>query len=152
MESREKFLQTLNETIEQLLAFYHNIPDPNINVYELWSAKDVLAHLTFWHENFARNVNDLVNGRNPKVLKGRFIDLNQSGVDTIRPETLVTVMGRFQSAHLIILKNILNPALVSIPYKRGSRDYTPEEHLDIVAAHINKHLCDVKKSVECICI
>jgi hypothetical protein len=80
------------------------------------------------------------------VLKGRFIDLNQSGVDTMRPETLVTVMGRFQSAHLIILKNILNPALVSIPYKRGSRDYTPEEHLDIVAAHINKHLCDVRKS------
>jgi hypothetical protein len=150
MESRENFLQTLNETIEQLLAFYNNIPDPGIIVYELWSAKDVLAHLTFWHESFARNVNDLVNGRKLTVLKGRFIDLNQSGVDTMRSKTLMTVMGRFKSAHLIIQKNILNPALVSIPYKRGSRDYTPEEHLDIVAAHINKHLCDIRKSVECV--
>jgi hypothetical protein len=148
METREILLERLNETVAQLFAVYKNLPDPNAMVYELWSAKDVLAHLTFWHESFARNVDDLVNGRKPMPLKGRFIDLNQGGVDSMRLETLEMVMGRFQSAHKVIQKNILNPALVLIPYKKGSRDYTPEEHLDIVIGHIKEHLKDVRKALK----
>lgn len=148
MESRAIFLQRLNETAAQLLNTYPNLADPNAMVYELWSARDVLAHLTFWHESFARNVNDLVNGQKPTPLKGRFIDLNQEGVDAMRSETLETVTGRFLSAQQVIQENICNPALVLIPYKRGSRDYTPEEHLDIVNAHINQHLRDVRRALK----
>jgi hypothetical protein len=147
METRETLLQRLNETVAQLLGVYQNLSDPDAMVYELWSARDVLAHLTFWHESFARNVADLVNGRKPMPLKGRFIDLNQGGVDAMRPETLETVLQRFQSAHRMILENILNPVLVRIPYKKGSREYTPEEHLDIVYEHIREHLRDVNKAL-----
>ena len=39
---------------------------------------------------------------------------------------------------------ILNPRLTLIPYKKGSRDYSPEEHLEIVIGHIQLHLKDVK--------
>jgi hypothetical protein len=145
MESREFHLQQLNETIVQLRVVYQTLPDPNAMVYELWSAKDVLAHLTFWHESFARNLDDLSSGRKPTPLKGRFIDLNQGGVDSMRAESLETVTGRFEAAHRIIQENILNPALTFIPYKKGSRDYSPEEHLDIVAAHISEHLRDVRR-------
>jgi hypothetical protein len=147
MESRETLLQRLNETVAQLLGVYQNLPDPDAMVYELWSARDVLAHLTFWHESFARNVDDLVNGRKPMPLKGRFINLNQGGVDAMRRETLEAVLQRFQAAHRMILENILNPALVRIPYKKGSREYTPEEHLDIVYEHIREHLRDVNKAL-----
>jgi hypothetical protein len=147
MELRETSLQRLNETVAQLLGVYQTLPDPDAMVYELWSARDVLAHLAFWHESFARNVGDLVNGRKPTPLKGRFIDLNQGGVDAMRPESLETVLGRFLAAHKTIQENILNPALTLIPYKKGSRDYSPEEHLDIVAAHINEHLRDVRKGL-----
>ncbi len=115
-------------------------------VYELWSAKDILAHLTFWHESFSRNVLDLANGRKPTVLKGRLIDLNQGGVDEMRTETLETVVDRFVRSHHVIQDNILNPGLIMIPYRRGSRDYTPEEHLSVVDEHINHHLRDVQKA------
>ena len=118
-------------------------------VYELWSASDVLAHLTFWHESFARNVADLVNGRKPAPLKGRFIDLNQGGVDAMRTETLEAVIGRFRTAQRTIQENILNTGLVLIPYKKGSRDYTPEGHLSIVDDHINHHLRDVRQALAC---
>jgi len=148
MASRETLLQRLNETVAQLLGVYQTLPDPDALVYELWSAKDVLAHLTFWHESFARNLADLVNGRKPTPLKGRFIDFNQGGVDALRPETLPAVLGRFQSAHQIVQENILNPTLTLIPYKKGSREYSPEEHLDIVNAHINEHLRDVRKALK----
>jgi hypothetical protein len=145
MNSHETLLERLNKTAAQLVDFYRSLPDPTVPVYELWSAKDVLAHLTFWHESFARNVDDLVNGRKPTPLKGRFIDLNQGGVDAMASLTLAQVIERFESAHAIIQASILNPTLTFIPYKKGSREYTAEEHLDIVNEHINEHLRDTRR-------
>lgn len=147
METREFYLARLDETVEYLRCVYCDLPDPSLMVYELWTAKDVLAHLTFWHESFARNVDDLVSGRKPTPLKGRFIDLNQGGVDAMKSLTLAQVLDRFETAHAIIRGNILNPMLALIPYKKGSRDYTPEEHTEIVHEHIRMHLGDVNKAL-----
>lgn len=146
MKTRETLLEQLNETVEALIALYQNIPSPQTPVYELWTAQDVLAHLTFWHESFARNVNDMAHRRKPAPLKGRLADLNQSGVETMRKETPATVLARFAAAHDLLQKHILNPALSSIPYRKGSRNYTPEEHLEIVRKHIHMHLNDVEKA------
>jgi hypothetical protein len=145
MTQLENLLRSLNTTVAHLLGVYKSMYDPDVMVYELWSAKDILAHLTFWHQSFSRNVLDLVNGRKPTVLKGRLIDLNQGGVDEMRTEILETVVDRFVRSHQVIQDNILNPGLIMIPYRRGSRDYTPEEHLSVVDEHINYHLRDVQK-------
>ena len=144
METREALLQHLNETISQLLDVYQNVANPDMVVCEDWTAKDILGHITFWHESFARNVSDLVNDIKPTPLKGRFIDLNQRGVEEMRPYPLAEVLERLAIAHRTIQDNILNPKLSAIPYRKGSRDYTPEEHLDIVRGHIREHLRGLK--------
>lgn len=145
METRQTLLERLNETVEQLRQTYQSLPDPALPIYELWSAKDVLAHLTFWHESFARNVDDLAHGRQPTPLKGRLRDLNQGGVEMMAHLTLAEVLERFEAAHVLLQAHILNPALTLIPYRKGSREYTAEEHLEIVTDHINHHLRDVRK-------
>ncbi len=144
METREALLQHLNEAISQLLDVCQNVANPDMAVYEGWTAKDILGHITFWHESFARNVNDLVNDIKPTPLKGKFIELNQRGVEEMRPYPLEKVIERLAIAHRIIQDNILNPKLTLIPYRKGSRDYTPEEHLDIVRGHIREHLRGLK--------
>jgi hypothetical protein len=144
METRATLLQQLNETVSQLLATCQALTEPERLVYERWSAKDVLAHLTFWHESFARNVRDLAQGIKPTPLKGRLSDLNQQGVDEMRSLTLAQVSQRLMTAQALIREHILNPKLTSIPYRKGSRDYSPEEHLELVIGHIQLHLKDVR--------
>ena len=145
-ETRSSLLEQLDRLVEKLLDLYRTMPDPDIMVYELWTAQDVLAHLTFWHESFARNVSDLANGRPPAPLKGKLGDLNQAGVDAMKDCSLDTVLARFEAAHRVIQTTILNPTLGMIPYRKGSRDYTPDEHLEIVRDHIAKHLGDVARA------
>lgn len=140
METKEVLHDRLNTVVKELIAACRALPDPNAAIYEGWSAKDILGHLTFWHESFARNVNDLVHDRTPTPLKGRLRDLNQQGVAEMRPCSLEEVLGRLQAAQRIIQRTILNPKLILIPYRKGVRDYTPEEHLDLVAKHIHHHL------------
>ena len=60
--------------------------------------------------------------------------------------TVEEIIQRLETAHKIIQENILNPKLVLIPYKKGSRDYTPEEHLDIVNGHNKEHLSGIRKA------
>lgn len=147
MVSREYYLDALNTTVTEFLQIFQNPVTAEIRVYELWTAKDVLCHITFWHESFARNVDDLVNGRKPHPLKGRLSDLNQQGVDSIRSEALDTICKRLETAHQTIKKGILFPELTLIPYRIGSRDYSPEEHMDIVNRHIHDHKLDIQKAI-----
>jgi hypothetical protein len=140
METKEALLNRLDETVTHLIEVCRTVPDPDAAVYEGWAAKDILGHVTFWHESFARNVDDLVHDRKPTPLKGKLRDLNQQGVTELRLCSLEEVIDRLEAAQRIIHANILNPKLILIPYREGSRDYTPEEHLGIVADHIGEHL------------
>ncbi len=146
MESRATLLRKLSETVSQILEIYRDMANPDITVYENWTAKDVLGHITFWHESFARNVSDIVNGIKPTPLKGRYSDLTRQCLSETRTQTVETIAKRLATAHNLIQENILDTRLILIPYKKGSRDYTPEEHLDIVNKHIEEHLNDIKKA------
>lgn len=144
-EKRQILLEELNQVIADLRETYQHIPDPNVMIYEVWTAKDILAHLTFWHESFARNLRDLADGVKPSPLKGKLGDLNQAGVDAMKSCSLEVVMERLEKAHRTIQAHILNPIIMLIPYRIGTRDYTPEEHLEIVIDHIKRHRRDVVK-------
>jgi hypothetical protein len=138
-ENRHLLLERLN----RLLAVYESLPDPDVQVYDVWTAKDILAHLTFWHESFARNVSALARGAAPTPLRGKLSDLNQAGVDGMRSCSLTEVMERLEYAQRVIQEDILKPGIGMIPYRKGSRDYSPEEHLEVVIDHISKHMRDI---------
>jgi len=146
MDTREILINQLNETISQLFDVYKNMANPEIAVYEEWTAKDVLGHIVFWHESFARNVRDIVSDIKPTPLKGKYSDLNQHCYEEMRQKTVEEIIQRLETAHRVIQENILNPRLGLIPYKKGSRGYTPDEHLDIVNEHIKEHLSGIRKA------
>jgi hypothetical protein len=145
MTTRESLLNDLNETISHLLDICQAIRDPNSLVYEGWTVKDVLSHLTFWHESFARNASDLVKGLKPKPLRGKYSLLNERCFAEFRSLTMEEVITRFKKAHAVIQESVLDDKLKFIPYRVGSRDYPPDEHLKIVNDHIKEHTNDIKK-------
>lgn len=146
METRQVLLEQLNETVLRLIDMYQNTIDPNSAVYEEWTIKEVLGHIAFWHESFARNVSDLVQDIRPKPLKGRYSELNQRCMQEIKTQSVEDIIRRLEAAQQVIRDNILNPKLSVIPYKVGSRSYTPEEHLLVVVKHIQGHLRDIQKT------
>lgn len=143
LERRQRLLTQLDSQVKTLVDTYRQLADTRFPVYEGWSAQDVLAHLTFWHESFARNLTAIATGVPPLPLKGKLSDLNQAGVESMRGCSLDEILSRFEDAHHQIQAHILNPAVMLIPYRKGSRDYHPEEHLQLVTDHIGKHLRDL---------
>jgi uncharacterized damage-inducible protein DinB len=146
VETKEVLRDRLHKIIKELIATCRALPDPNAAIYEGWSAKDILGHLAFWHESFARNVADLAHDRQPTPLKGTLGDLNQRGVEELRLCSLEEVIGRLQAAQRVIHRHILSPRITLIAYRKGSRDYTPEEHLSLVIDHITAHLKAIRRA------
>jgi hypothetical protein len=130
----------LDAVIEQLLGVFSAIPSPDEAVDDHWTARDVIGHLAFWHESFARNVDDLANGRVPTPLRGRMADLNDQGVAEMRTLPVEEVVRRLLAAQATVRAGIFTPRLGVIPYRIGSPLYTADEHLDVVRDHVVAHL------------
>ncbi|MGE0560529.1 MAG: hypothetical protein AB7O47_01820 [Flavobacteriales bacterium] len=137
-------LKSLQHQMGDFITFYRQPIDFDKKVYTYWSAKDVLGHITFWHESFARNLNDLAQGKKPNPLKGKLSEVNDLSVNSTKENTIVELLNRLKAAQKIINNHILNDSILEIPYKKGSRNYTRLEHLDIVEKHISKHLKDLR--------
>ncbi|SMG48490.1 DinB superfamily protein [Marivirga sericea] len=135
----------LRNELEQLFAFFEQDLDYHKMVYEFWNAKDILGHITFWHESFARNISDLGKGIKPKPLRGKLSEVNNQSVETTKNESIEHLIKRLKVAQATIEEFIVNDKINLIPYKKGARDYTRSEHLEVVSNHIHKHLKDISK-------
>lgn len=144
MTDKEEHIKTnvelLRSELEQLFAFFGQGLDYHKMVHEFWNAKDILGHITFWHESFARNISDMGKGITPKPLKGKLSEINKLSVETTKNESIENLIKRLKDAQNIIEKYIFLNTIKQIPYKKGSRDYSKAEHLEVVSNHINKHL------------
>lgn len=140
-------LETLRNELSDFIDFFAQDYDYTTMVYELWDAKDILGHITYWHESFAKNLLDLANERIPNPPKGKLSDVNVLSVESTREVPKETLIQRLKKAQHTIELHIFDEKIKMIPYKKGSRDYSRIEHLEIVADHIHKHLTDLKKAV-----
>ena len=138
-------VERLRSELEGFIYFFEKGLDYKIMVYEFWNAKDILGHITFWHESFARNITDLGNGVKPNPLKGKLSEVNKLSVETTESVTIKTLIDRLRNAQRTIEEYIYLENITLIPYKRGSRAYSRAEHLEIVTKHIHKHLNDLNK-------
>lgn len=145
MEERDLLLGRLDDSVRRVCALFQGMPQEGAGAPGEWGAREVLAHLTFWHESFARNVRDCAAGRKPTPLQGTLAALNRRSVDEVRDCTAAALVQRLADAQAVIRANILAPRLTLIPYRRGARDYSPEEHLEIVERHIRQHLKQLQR-------
>jgi hypothetical protein len=144
---RVQLLAQLDESLARLYALFQMIENPEAVICDGWNAREILSHLTFWHESFARNVRDLVEGVQPIPLKGKYSELNRRSVEEMQHLSTEQVLARLQTAQRIIHENILSKRLAMIPYRKGSRDYTPEEHLEVVTGHIQEHTKGIERAL-----
>lgn len=146
-EEIAQILFVLQEELRAFIALFERKIDLGMMVYTLWNVKDVLGHITFWHESFARNVEDVSEGRTPHPLKGTLSAVNVMSVESTRNTPVSALLQRLLAAQKVIDTHIVNTVVATIPYKKGSRNYTRLEYLNVVVAHIRRHRKDVEKRV-----
>lgn len=145
-EDRSARLAELDAAVDRMVQAIRAVPDPGIIVHGDWAARDVMAHIVFWHESFARNVADLVADRKPVPLAGTYASLAEQMRDELGAIPVEGLLERLAAAQTVIRRAILDPSLDVIPYRRGSRPYLPDEHLAVVRDHVLAHASELERA------
>ena len=135
------------KAVMKLIELYNDSKDFDFIVYEDWTAKDVLGHITSWHMSFQRNLESALMNKKPMPFSGSLTDVNEREVLNMKKYTIEELVEKIKLAQNVIDMNIKNTNIMEIAYKKGSRNYSPLEHLEIVKRHINSHLNDVQKKL-----
>ena len=136
-------LVALDAAVVRLTAAARALRDPDSVATGEWSARMVLAHVTFWHESFARNVADLADGRRPRPLRGTLLALGERARSELGHLEVETLLDHLLAAHAVIQRDIRRLGIDRIPYRQG-RHYTPADHLQVTAAHIAHHASELE--------
>ncbi len=132
--------------LEDLVALIGNNSE-KILVYKEWNAKDILAHITFWHCYYADNLESLEKRVKFKLLEGKYTDINQNGIESLKSFQTKELVELLLKAHSRIKKVVQNKKVKNMKYKKGSRDYSINELLTSVISHLNHHISDVNRAV-----
>lgn len=141
-------LKKLQSKVVELCEFFVQDDDFETMIYEFWNARQVLAHLVFWHESFARNISDIGNGKKTLPLKGSLAEVNQRSVSSAIHFSIPELIQKLSAAQQTIEQHIFNENISMIPYKQGSRPYSRKEHLEVVSDHLKKHLKDLRNRMK----
>lgn len=132
------------DIVEKFINVFSQNIDTSIIIYTDWSAKDVLGHITYWHQGFARNLSDAALQKKQNPFKGSLTEVNERGVKEMADYSTEELITKIREAQKQINDNIENPNVDLIEYKKGSRPYSAIEHLEVTRRHIAWHLKDLK--------
>jgi len=148
MTTRQELLDDLEAAVLELSSIYRSLGDTSFRANTSWTARDVLVHIVYWHESFARNTQDLAHGAEPRPLRGTYAELAKRSQAESREDSIDTLLARLATAQKTIATTIFHPLVTRIPYKAGSRRYEPDEHLVMVAKHIRDHQRKLLKAAD----
>lgn len=134
----ESKLTYLGDTLHQFIAEYR-LHDSSEQVTEVWTVKDILCHLTYWHMYYADNLSAAAKGKSFVLSNAQYPNLKISEVESMRPYSdaaLTTYLAYAQE----MIENIIRKGTIKyIVYREGFKPCPIPEFLDVVTGHIRQH-------------
>ena len=111
---------------------------------EEWTVKDVLGHITFWHQYYAQQYESLARGEDPYYhlsLAGK----NEEGRKKMQRVSKKELVRELLKANDSLGVSILDKKVPMMRYM-ARRTYSTEEFLDVVISHIQRHTRQVRRA------
>lgn len=139
-----KALSELTDSINNFETEYlKHFPEDKMS--DIWSVRDILCHVTYWHRYYAKNLTAEAEGKSYVLPKIQFYTLNQRGVEEMRPYSDNKLFAMLSKANNQIAKTILSGKVNEMTYRMDCKPYTITRFLEIVNRHIGAHTRGIMK-------
>jgi hypothetical protein len=134
-ESANSFIETVSK-----VKLYQEVYENG------WSAKQIIAHIVFYHEYYASVIRAMVKDRKLPLIDESLAVVNKRSAVEYGRLPRKELLKRFEKANGSLSKNIVQLDVnAEIPYKKGGRRYTPNEYIREITRHIEKHTKDLRR-------
>jgi uncharacterized protein with von Willebrand factor type A (vWA) domain len=142
----EETIARLHTTIASFTQFIQELPDELLQPAG-WGAREILAHIVFWHEIHAATIEAICNGREPHLLSGVFREFNARAVKENVGASIEQLLERLQRAQEKMEQTASLPGVMqrSMFIKQGSKERSIQEVLERIEAHIRGHHVELRR-------
>jgi hypothetical protein len=139
-QDREQVLAQLDRTIGTAVEFFGQVDETLFDGNQ--TAREVLSHLVFWHREYVKVSQALLQEETPCLHSGTFTELNELATREFAKHNLLALSQR-----LTLLQQALSSTVcglpdwqINFPVKQGSRSRSVADRLPMIDAHICNHV------------
>ncbi|HAM96294.1 MAG: hypothetical protein UR96_C0010G0010 [candidate division WS6 bacterium GW2011_GWC1_36_11] len=139
-------IKNLEESVNAFLEVVHTTKLLRPVYEDGWNAKEIIAHLVYYHEYYTRVVDALVKKKDLPLIDESLMVTNIRGAREYAKYSRNELYSRFMKAQSIFVKNLLLlKDDTEIPYKKGGRIYKAVDYVKVIDGHIRKHTKDLMR-------
>lgn len=142
----ESALGRPNQAVAEAMAYFASADEALSDGHQ--TARQVLAHLVFWHREYASIARAVASGREPALRVGGIAELNAEACREFEREPLSA-----RAAQLASFQRALDRALGRLPHWRmdfparlNGRPCSVEQRVPAIEAHIRAHLAALRRA------
>lgn len=139
-----KQFDILSQTLEKFIDTVHSKKSTQMATDE-WTVKDMLGHITFWHENYAANYKALAQRKDPPLPED-MSTINTAGALLYKKYSTKELVSKLRNANKSLYRSIVVKKVPRMTYSKGGRVYETLDFLETVVRHIETHTKQVKKA------
>jgi hypothetical protein len=140
----------LDEAIQSFAAYIRSLPPAKLvpSKRVSWGPREVLAHLVFWHEQYAQIASAIAQRKKPALLKGTGRALNDAAVIRERDTPIPELLERWTRARTCFseIARSRRASRIRMPLRAGAKPWPLEDLIRLVAGHIRRHQAKLQAS------
>ncbi len=111
-----------------------------------WNAKEIIAHVVYYHEYYTRVVDALVKKKELPLIDESLAVINKRCTKEYAKYSRNELYERFKKAQRLFTKDLLLlKDDTEIPYKKGGMIYKAVDYVKVIDGHIRKHTKDLTR-------
>jgi hypothetical protein len=144
---RERMLASLDRAVMEAVSFFCNVDETLSDGSQ--TAREALTHLVFWHREYVRVANALVEGHSPSLKSGTIAELNAEAYHVFASYSMLELaecLACLQEELVTLLQKLLHWRM-DFPIRAGKRPWcSVEERIPRIEAHIHNHVERFKRA------
>lgn len=138
----------LRETVTAFAAYVTSLPGSLVSP-RAWGAREVLAHIAYWHERYVEIIEAALLKREPSPLQGTFRELNARAVQTMAGKSVTAMAARLLDAQhrLELIAPAASQRRLRVAIKPGARAWSIDELLSRVEGHVRGHHVTLRRQL-----
>lgn len=140
-----KAFSSLSKTVE---LFIKEVNKQSLNnvAADKWTVKDVLCHIVFWHQYYAKQYASLAAGKKPFIFTSKGGSTrNQEGVNSLNDHSKKDLIRFLNKANESLYRSIVIRQIPGMDYTDRNH-YKTKDFLEIVIGHIRRHTIQVRRA------
>jgi len=144
--TNNKYLKLFTELDQVLETFISEINKKKLTdmVTNQWTIKDLLGHITYWHQYYAQQYKALSIGEKPYIHQ-TLVGKNEEAIKKTKYVSKKKLIGNLIEANESLRTSILVKKVPKMKYVKSSQ-YTTDHFLEVVIGHISRHSQQARKA------